>query len=104
MELVGQRRNVAFVITDFGYSERQACKLLDLDRTSYRYQPKPERNAELRAELIALARQKPRYGYRRLHVLLARRGWLGIPDAAGFCSWNPFAVLIVCMAGAQSVK
>jgi len=41
-------------------SERQACKLLDLDRTSYRYQPKPERNAELRAELIALARQKPR--------------------------------------------
>jgi putative transposase len=57
-------------------SERQACKLLDLDRTSDRYQPKPERNAELRAELIALARQKPRYGYRRLHVLLARRGWL----------------------------
>jgi len=57
-------------------SERQACKLLDLDRTSYRYQPKPERNAELRAELIALARQKPRYGYRRLHVLLLRRGWL----------------------------
>ena len=57
-------------------SERQACKLLDLDRTSYRYQPKPERNAELRAELIALARQKPRYGYRRLHVLLARRGWV----------------------------
>jgi hypothetical protein len=61
MELVGQRRNVAFVIADFGYSERQACKLLDLDRTSYRYRPKPERNAELRAELIALARQKPRY-------------------------------------------
>ncbi len=57
-------------------SERQACKLLDLDRTSYRYQPKPERNAELRAELIALARQKLRYGYRRLHALLARRGWL----------------------------
>jgi hypothetical protein len=60
LELVGQRRNAAHVIAEFGMSERQACKLLDLDRTSYRYQPKPERNAELRAELIALARQKPR--------------------------------------------
>jgi putative transposase len=76
LELVGQRKNAAHVIAEFGMTERQACKLLDLDRTSYHYQPKPERDAELRAELIALARQKPRYGYRRLHVLLARRGWL----------------------------
>ena len=29
---------------------------------------------ELRSELLKLARQKPRYGYRRLHVLLERRG------------------------------
>jgi len=29
---------------------------------------------ELRDELLQLARQKPRYGYRRLHVLLERRG------------------------------
>ena len=45
-----------------------------MDRTSYRYDPAPDRNAGLRAELVALARQKPRYGYRRLHALLARRG------------------------------
>jgi hypothetical protein len=53
----------------------------DEDRTSYRYQPKPERNAELCAELIALARQKPRYGYRRLHLLLSRRGFRGLECA-----------------------
>ena len=55
-------------------SERRACKLVGVDRASYRYEPRPDRNAELRAELVKLARQKPRYGYRRLHAVLERRG------------------------------
>ncbi len=55
-------------------SERRACKLLGEDRASYRYEPRPDRNAELREELVKLARQKPRYGYRRLHAVLERRG------------------------------
>jgi putative transposase len=55
-------------------SERQACKLVDLDRSSYRYEPRPDHNAELRQELLELARQKPRYGYRRLHAVMSRRG------------------------------
>lgn len=55
-------------------SERRACKLLGVDRASYRYEPKPDRNAELRDELVKLARQKPRYGYRRLHAVLERHG------------------------------
>jgi len=45
-----------------------------VDRASYRYDPRPDRNAELRDELVKLARQKPRYGYRRLHAVLERRG------------------------------
>jgi putative transposase len=45
-----------------------------VDRASYRYEPRPDRNAELRDELVKLARQKPRYGYRRLHAVLERRG------------------------------
>ena len=60
-------------------SERRACKLLGVDRSSYRYEPQPDRNALLRQELIALARQKPRYGYRRLGVLLERRGYRANP-------------------------
>ena len=47
---------------------------MGVDRASYRYEPEPDRNAELRAELVKLARQKPRYGYRRLHAVLERRG------------------------------
>jgi len=65
---------VAFVCSEFQQSERTACKLLGVDRSSYRYEPRPDRNAELREELVKLARQKPRFGYRRLHAILARRG------------------------------
>lgn len=50
-----------FACEQFGVSERRACKLLDVTRATYRYEPRPDRNAELREELMALARQKPRY-------------------------------------------
>ena len=65
---------MAFVVAEHRLSERTACKLLDVERSSYRYEPRPDRNAELREELLKLARRKPRYGYRRLHALLDRRG------------------------------
>ena len=57
-----------------GLSERRACRLLELDRSSYRYEAVGDGDAELRGKLLELARQKPRYGYRRLHVLLQRQG------------------------------
>jgi putative transposase len=66
---------VAFVSSEFRLSERTACKLLDMERSSYRYEPRPDRNAGLREALVMLARHKPRYGYRRLHALLSRRGY-----------------------------
>lgn len=59
---------------EFRFSERRACELMDVDRSSYRYEPQPDHNTELRQSILALARQKPRYGYRRLHALLARCG------------------------------
>jgi len=70
---------VALARAECRVSERRACKLLEMDRSSYRYEPQPDRNALLRQELIALARQKPRYGYRRLGVLLERRGYRANP-------------------------
>jgi putative transposase len=75
VELVGVRCDVAFVVEKFGYSERAACKLVGIERSSYRYSPKPDRNDRLRSDLLEVAKQKPRYGYRRLWVLLQRRGW-----------------------------
>jgi|HubBroStandDraft_1064217.scaffolds.fasta_scaffold132142_3 putative transposase len=74
MELVGARQDVAFVIEKFDVSERRACELNHIDRSSYRYQPMPDRNADLRGKLTALARERPRWGYRRLGVLLEKKG------------------------------
>src|SRR6202050_4592975 len=41
--------------------------------SSYRYQTKRS-DEPLRTRLVQLAREKPRFGYRRLHVLLRRSG------------------------------
>jgi putative transposase len=70
------RQDVSFVQQEMGLSERRACRLVELDRSSYRYEAVPDADAELRRKLVELARQKPRYGYRRLHVILVRRGLL----------------------------
>src|SRR5262245_48684502 len=37
LELVSHRQDVAFLVADYGVSERRACKLLEIDRSSYRY-------------------------------------------------------------------
>lgn len=58
----------------YGVSERHACELNKIDRSSYRYEPREDRNAKLRDQLTELARRKPRFGYRRLGVLLERAG------------------------------
>jgi HTH-like domain len=68
------RTDVAFAVEQFPMTERRACKLVGLDRSSYRYEPRADHNADLRQELLVLARQKPRYGYRRLHALVTKRG------------------------------
>jgi hypothetical protein len=76
LELAGLRADAVLAMEQFGMSERRACRLVELDRSRYRYEPRADHNAELREELVKLARQKPRYGYRRLHVLLSKRGHL----------------------------
>jgi hypothetical protein len=55
VELVGGRLDVAFAMEKYRLSERHACELNGLDRSTYRYEPEPDRNAELRANLTELA-------------------------------------------------
>ena len=47
--------------------------MLMVSVSSYRYQPRNS-DEDLRIRLVELAREKPRFGYRRLHVLLRRSG------------------------------
>jgi putative transposase len=55
-------------------SERRACTLIGLDRSTQRYRSRADRNGPLRLRLRELAEQRRRFGYRRLHVLLCREG------------------------------
>lgn len=57
-------------------SERRACRVLGQRRASQRY-GRRVRSGELRlvGEMHELVRKHPRYGYRRVWVLLRRSGW-----------------------------
>ena len=57
-------------------SERHACRLIGIGRSSKRYRIlRPERDRELREQLRSLALARLRFGYRRLAVLLVLAGW-----------------------------
>ncbi|GLQ22113.1 transposase [Algimonas porphyrae] len=57
-------------------SERRACKVLGQHRSTQRKLPRPrEDEAALTADIIRLAEQYGRYGYRRITALLRREGW-----------------------------
>lgn len=59
-----------------GYSERRACKLMDMNRRTYRRMPAPDRNDALRIRLKELAEERRRFGSPRLLTLLRREGWV----------------------------
>ena len=59
-----------------GVSQRRACEIVGQHRSTQRYEPaEPDRDRDLRAELREFAGDHPRWGYRRAHAVLQRRGW-----------------------------
>jgi putative transposase len=69
------RQAVGFLRSEFEFSERRACNVLGHARSSCRYVPRRSMVQALVDELRQHAAERPRFGYRRLHVLLRRRGW-----------------------------
>ena len=64
--------------SEYRRSERRACELVGTARSTYRYAPRPERQAAeraLRERLRELAAERRRFGYRRLRIFLGREGW-----------------------------
>lgn len=59
----------------YGVSERRACGLLLLGRSTKRYEPVRRDDVALRMRLKELALSRPRFGCRRLTILLRREGW-----------------------------
>jgi putative transposase len=71
---MARRQVVGFFQDGFGVSQRRACHALGAARSSVRYQS-ARGDDPIREPLRALAARRPRFGYRRLHVLLRREGW-----------------------------
>ncbi len=55
-------------------SERRACGLIDQPRSTQRYAAKPKLDNGLPKRIAELAAARPRFGYRRLTILLKREG------------------------------
>ena len=69
-----QREAVGRVMERHGLSQRHACRLVGLDRSTLRYQCKRPDDATVRQRLRELAAERRRFGYRRLGWMLAREG------------------------------
>jgi len=73
MELVDRRGDARWLWEHYLVSQRRVCGLMAVAESSYRY--RSQRNdEELRERLVAAAREKPRWGYRRLQIVVERSG------------------------------
>jgi putative transposase len=70
-----KRKAVAHLRSAFDMSERRACRIIGCVRMTMRYRSRRSNDAELRARLRALAHERRRFGYRRLHVFLKQEGF-----------------------------
>jgi putative transposase len=71
-----KRKAVAHLVDAHGMSERRACKAIGCCRMTMRYQTVRTDDAGLRQRMKAIAQERRRFGYRRLHVLLKREGYV----------------------------
>ncbi len=69
-----KRKVVAHVCEVHGVSERRACRALRVDRSTVRYRSIRPDDEPLRTAMRAVATERRRFGYRRIHIMLGRQG------------------------------
>ena len=69
-----QRDAVAYLESTHKMSERRACQVIGCCRMTIRYASRRSDDAVVRERMKAMAHERRRFGYRRLHVLLRREG------------------------------
>ena len=71
-----QRAAAGYLVERYGISQRRIGRVMGRSRSTLRYRPRPrDDEPALTREIKRLARRHPRYGYRRVHAMLVRRGW-----------------------------
>jgi len=66
---------VDYVKSAYSLSLRACCRLLGISRSVYTYQPDSDRDNPVIKALSKLVEKYPRYGFRKLFVLLKRQGY-----------------------------
>ena len=70
-----RREQVRFAVSR-GLSQRRACALLSVARSTMSYTSKMlEKNVPVLAAMASLSAMYPRFGYRRVHIFLGRQGF-----------------------------
>jgi putative transposase len=62
------------LMTDHGFSERRACRLVGVNRSAWQYEPLRGKDDAVRERMREIANERRRFGYRRLAILLRREG------------------------------
>ena len=71
-----ERKAVAHLVKHHEMSERRACKAIGCCRMTIRYESTRPDDGALRERMKAIAHERRRFGYRRLHVMLGREGFV----------------------------
>ena len=61
---------------DWGVSIRKACGAIRFDTSTYHYKSRQTGQAAVERRIKEIAETRVCYGYRRVHVLLRREGWM----------------------------
>lgn len=69
-----KRRIVAHACVEHCISQRRACSVLGVDRSSIRYRSRRLEDNHIREAMKQVASERRRFGYRRIHVMLERQG------------------------------
>ncbi len=69
-----QQQDLLDFLVGRGFSLRHLCRLLQWNRSTFQYRPRPDQNAELRQQLQAYSQQKRRRGYRKAYDRMRRNG------------------------------
>ena len=69
-----KRKAVAHLMDVHQVSQRRACSTLDVDRSTVRYKSRRIDDADLREAIKRVSRERRRFGYRRIHVMVEREG------------------------------
>ena len=72
---VGKRKAVVHLMEVHQVSQRRACDVLQVDRSTVRYLSRRGDDTELRDAIKRVSGERRRFGCRRVHVMIAREGF-----------------------------